>query len=117
VYILRSWIEPTVGNGAPKEEGTSQGLVSNTGFICLTWVFPKEFFPDVDSQVTVSGWQRSRPSSVCVAMKKRLGLPLVRSSIVDRQVCHKPKASIWGDFTRGDLNMFLWHRRTPPRHE
>jgi hypothetical protein len=43
VNILRSWIEPTVGNGAAKEEGTGEGLVSNTGFLCLIWVFPEEF--------------------------------------------------------------------------
>ena len=50
MYILRSWIEPTVGNGAAKEEGTREGLVSNTGFLCLTWVFPEEFFPGLDSR-------------------------------------------------------------------
>jgi hypothetical protein len=53
VNILRSWIEPTVGNGAAKEEGTREGLVSNTGFLCLTWVLPEEFFPGLDSRVTV----------------------------------------------------------------
>jgi hypothetical protein len=43
----------TVGNGAAKEEGTRESLVSNTGFLCLSWVFPEEFFPGLDSRVTV----------------------------------------------------------------
>jgi len=64
VNILRSWIEPTVGNGAAKEEGTREGLVSNAGYLCLTWVFPEEFFPGLDSRFRVSGWQRGHPGSV-----------------------------------------------------
>jgi len=43
----------TVGNGAAKEEGTRERLVSNTEFLCLTWVFPEEFFPGLDSRVAV----------------------------------------------------------------
>jgi len=35
-YVLRSWIEPTVGNGAAKEEGTREGLVLNPGYLYLT---------------------------------------------------------------------------------
>ena len=61
----------TVGNGAAKEEGTREGLVSNTGFLCLTWVFPEVFSPGLDSCFRVSGWQRSHPSSVCVPVKRR----------------------------------------------
>jgi hypothetical protein len=44
VNILRSCIGPPVGNGAAKAEGTREGLVSNTGYLCLTWVSLEEFF-------------------------------------------------------------------------
>ena len=59
----------TVGNGAAKEEGTREGLVLNTGFLCLTRVFPEVFFPGLDSRFRVSGWQRSHPGSVLASVR------------------------------------------------